>query len=149
MPKRKSLTGRVQRKKDAERKRQKRHESFPRSSPDEAPSDSSAPQGDGGVAAPGTECGSIGLPPATLKPLARVQASPREKMHSTAPRLAPPRGSRLIAPKRKVASPDSPAWVCTPARVPESDIWMMSDSAGQAQLIPPKGEMVSKALKKM
>ncbi|XP_078340715.1 uncharacterized protein LOC111117892 [Crassostrea virginica] len=148
MPKRKSLTGRVQRKKDAERKRQKRHESFPRSSPDEAPSDSSAPQRDGGVAAPGTECGSIGLPPATLKPLARVQASPREKMHSTAPRLAPPRGSRLIAPKRKVASPDSPAWVCTPARVPESDIWMMSDSAGQAQLIPPKGEMVSKALKK-
>ncbi|XP_078328197.1 uncharacterized protein LOC144623625 [Crassostrea virginica] len=148
MPKRKSLTGRVQRKKDAERKRQKRHESFPRSSPDEAPSDSSAPQGDVGVAAPGTECGSIGLPPATLKPLARVQASPREKMHSLAPRLAPPRGSRLIAPKRKVASPDSPAWVCTPARVPELDIWMMSDSAGQAQLIPPKGEMVSKALKK-
>ncbi|XP_022312092.2 uncharacterized protein LOC111117320 [Crassostrea virginica] len=147
MPKRKSITGNAQRKKDAERKRQKRRESCHQLPPDEAPSESSAPHGDIGVAAPGPECGSIGLPPSTLKPLARVQASPSEKMHS-APRLAPPRGSRLIAPKRKVASPDSPAWVCAPARVPESDIWMMSDSAGQAQLIPPKGEMVSKALKK-
>ncbi|XP_078340180.1 uncharacterized protein LOC144627323 [Crassostrea virginica] len=148
MPKRKSITGYAQRKKDAERKRQKRQESCPQPPPDEAQSDSSAPQGDIGVAAPGSECGSIGLPPSTLKPLARVQASPSEKMHSTAPRLAPPRGRRLIAPERKVASPDSPVWVCAPARVPESDIWMMSDSAGQAQLIPPKGEMVSKALKK-
>ncbi|XP_078312804.1 uncharacterized protein LOC144619253 [Crassostrea virginica] len=140
MPKRKSITGNAQRKKDAERKRQKRRESCHQLPPDEAPSESSAHHGDIGVAAPGPECGSIGLPPSTLKPLARVQASPSEKMHS-APRLAPPRGSRLIAPKRKVASPDSPAWVCAPARVPESDIWMMSDSAGQAQLIPPKGEM--------
>lgn len=148
MPKRKSLTGRAQRNKDSERKRQKRQaESCPHPPPDETLSESSASQAVMDVAAPGSECGSIGLPPSTLKPLTRVQASPCEKMH-LAPRLSSPRGSRLIAPKSKVASPDSPVWVCAPARVPESDIWMMSDSAGQAQLIPPKGEMVSKALKK-
>ncbi|XP_062597979.1 uncharacterized protein LOC134259411 [Saccostrea cucullata] len=139
MPKRKSLTGSKERKRDAMRKRQKRLQSCPDPPLEETLTVDAA--------APGSECGSIGLPPTSLKPLARVQASPSEKMHS-APRLSPPRGSRLIVPKDKVASPDSPAWVCTPPRVPESDIWMMSGSAGQAQLIPPKGEEVSRALKK-
>ncbi|XP_061191659.1 uncharacterized protein LOC133199853 [Saccostrea echinata] len=139
MPKRKSLTGRKERRKDVERKRQRKLESC-HDIPSEKPvTESNAPQREVDEAAPGSECGSIGLPPTTLKPLARVQASPCERMHS-APRLSSPRGSRLIVPKDKVASPDSPAWVCTPPRVPESDIWMMSDSAGQAQLIPSKGK---------
>ena len=147
MPKRKPLTGREHRKRDAERKRQKRQGSCPQPPPVEAQSGCSTPQRVIDVAAPGSECGSIGLPPSTLKPLGKVQASPCEKMHS-APRLSPPRGRRLIAQKSKVASPDSPVWVCTPSRVPDSGIWMMSGSAGQAQLIPSKGEEVSQALKK-
>uniref|UniRef100_K1PSA3 Uncharacterized protein n=1 Tax=Magallana gigas TaxID=29159 RepID=K1PSA3_MAGGI len=129
MPKRKSLTGRKEREKRKLIKRQKRQDDIPH---DEIGSESPADLGPPGQ-------GSIGLPPVKEKPMARVQASPCERMHS-ALRLSPPRGSRLIVTKDKVASPDSPAWVCTPPRVPESDIWMMSGSAGQAQLIPPKEE---------
>ncbi|XP_062581095.1 uncharacterized protein LOC134242909 [Saccostrea cucullata] len=79
--------------------------------------------------------GSMGFPPKEEKPLARVQASPRVKMHSPALRLSPPQGSRLfVRNEDKAPSPDSPPWVCAPPRAPGSGIGHMSDPAGQAQL---------------
>lgn len=64
-----------------------------------------------------------------------MQASLHEKMHSKAQRQSSPLGSRLfVRNKDKAQSPDSPAWVCTPARVPEHDDGLKPSSAGQAQL---------------
>ena len=133
MPKRKSLNGREKRENDRARKRLKRLES--KAFQDEPQTESSEPRGTEDVAdLVLSEQGFIGLPPFKEKPLARVQASPCEKMHSTAPRLPSPRGSRLIVPKGKSAHPDSPAWVCTPARVPDLGMWRMPNSAGQTHL---------------
>uniref|UniRef100_K1QGR2 Uncharacterized protein n=1 Tax=Magallana gigas TaxID=29159 RepID=K1QGR2_MAGGI len=91
--------------------------------------------------------GSIGLPPVEGKPLARVQASLREKMHSPAPRLPSPRGSRLIVQKGKAPSTDSPPWVCAPPRAPGPDTVHVSGPAGQAQLDTSWKEETSRKLK--
>ncbi|XP_062606132.1 uncharacterized protein LOC134267940 [Saccostrea cucullata] len=92
--------------------------------------------------------GSMGFPPKEEKPLARVQASPRVKMHSPAPRLSPPRGSRLfVHDEGKAPSTDSPPWVCAPPRAPGSDIVHMSDPAGQAQLDTSRMEETSRISK--
>nr|XP_034326027.1 uncharacterized protein LOC105328140 [Crassostrea gigas] len=91
--------------------------------------------------------GSIGLPPVEGKPLARVQASLREKMHSPAPRLPSPRGSRLIVQKGKAPSTDSPPWVCAPPRAPGPDTVHVSGPAGQAQLDTSWKEETSRELK--
>ncbi|XP_062600922.1 uncharacterized protein LOC134262538 [Saccostrea cucullata] len=139
MPKRKSLTGREKRQGDKLRKREKRQkQTLP--SPDEKPPDSAIPCGsaDGVVMAPPGNFpgqGSIGLPPFEEKPLARLQASLREKMQPTALSNASSQGSRLCARNGGMApSPDSPPWVCTSPRVPEPDTVHVSGSAGQAQL---------------
>ncbi|XP_062611086.1 uncharacterized protein LOC134272924 [Saccostrea cucullata] len=90
----------------------------------------------------------MGFPPKEEKPLARVQASLRVKMHSPAPRLPPPRGSRLfVRNEDKAPSPDSPPWVCAPPRAPGSDIVHMSDPAGQAQLDTSRMEETSRVSK--
>ncbi|XP_062573153.1 uncharacterized protein LOC134235086, partial [Saccostrea cucullata] len=92
--------------------------------------------------------GSMGFPPKEEKPLARVQASPRVKMHSPAPRLPSPRGSRLfVHDEGKAPSTDSPPWVCAPPRAPGSDIVHMSDPAGQAQLDTSRMEETSRISK--
>nr|XP_034322337.1 uncharacterized protein LOC117688395 [Crassostrea gigas] len=91
--------------------------------------------------------GSIGLPPVEGKPLARVQASLCEKMHSPAPRLPSPRGSRLIVQKGKAPSTDSPPWVCAPPRAPGPDTVHVSGPAGQAQLDTSWKEETSRELK--
>ncbi|XP_062569582.1 uncharacterized protein LOC134231612 [Saccostrea cucullata] len=138
MPKRKTLTGREKRQRDKDRKREKRQEqSLPPSDP---PPDSAVPAGavDGAILAPPGNFpgqGSIGLPPFEEKPLARLQASLREKMQPTALSNASSQGSRLCARNGGMApSPDSPPWVCTSPRVPEPDTVHVSGSAGQAQL---------------
>ncbi|XP_062603566.1 uncharacterized protein LOC134265363 [Saccostrea cucullata] len=138
MPKRKSLTGREKRQRDKERKKEKRQEQS--LLPSDPPPDSAVPAGtvDGAISAPPSNFpgqGSIGLPPFEEKPLARLQASLREKMQPTALSNASSQGSRLCARNGGMApSPDSPPWVCTPARVPEPDTVHVSGSAGQAQL---------------
>ncbi|XP_062610660.1 uncharacterized protein LOC134272446 [Saccostrea cucullata] len=139
MPKKKSLTGREKRQLDKIRKREKRQkQTLP--SPDEKPPYSAIPCGsaDGVVMAPPGNFpgqGSIGLPPFEEKPLARLQASLREKMQPTALSNASSQGSRLCARNGGMApSPDSPPWVCTSTRVPEPDTVHVSGSAGQAQL---------------
>ncbi|XP_061191743.1 uncharacterized protein LOC133199982 [Saccostrea echinata] len=91
----------------------------------------------------------MGLPPFEEKPLARVQASPRVKMRPPAPRLPSPQGSRLYAQNGGMAqSPDSPAWVCTPARVPGHDDGFKPSPAGQTQLDTSREEETSRILKK-
>ncbi|XP_062621669.1 uncharacterized protein LOC134283235, partial [Saccostrea cucullata] len=137
----KSLTGRVGRERERVKKRQAREKLAAQdASPDEKVAESSVPCGteDGAMSAPPGNfpgLGSMGLPPKEEKPLARMQASPRVKMHSPAPRLPPPRGSRLfVRNEDKAPSPDSPPWVCAPPRAPGSDIGHMSGPAGQAQL---------------
>ncbi|XP_062581675.1 uncharacterized protein LOC134243443 [Saccostrea cucullata] len=143
MPKRKSLTGREKRQRDKERKREKRQEqslSPPDARPGDPPQDSAVPAGAvaGAISAPPGNFpgqGSIGLPPFEEKPLARLQASLREKMQPTALSNASSQGSRLCAQNGGMApSPDSPPWVCTSPRVPEPDTVHVSGSAGQAQL---------------
>ena len=129
MPKRKVISGREKRLKDKVRKREKRQKFIP-------PSDGNPP--DGAVSAPPSNFlgqGSVGLPPIEEKPLARLQASPCEKMLPTALSNASSQGSRLCARNGGMApSPDSPPWVCTSPRVPEPDTVHVSGSAGQAQL---------------
>nr|XP_022310999.1 uncharacterized protein LOC111116305 [Crassostrea virginica] len=91
---------------------------------------------------------SMGFPLKEEKPLARVQASPRVKMHPPAPRLPPPRGSRLFVREQdKAPSPDSPAWVCAPPRAPGPDPVHGSGPAGQAQLEGSRMECTSRILK--
>ncbi|XP_065942067.1 uncharacterized protein [Magallana gigas] len=93
---------------------------------------------DGAVSAPlGYYPGqvSMGFPLKEEKPLARMQASLRERMHPNALSSASSQGSRLCAQNGGMApSPDSPPWVCTSPRVPEPDTVHVSGSAGQAQL---------------
>nr|XP_022298213.1 uncharacterized protein LOC111107339 [Crassostrea virginica] len=91
---------------------------------------------------------SMGFPLKEEKPLARVRASLREKMHPPAPRLPPPRGSRLfVRNEGKAPSPDSPAWVCAPPRAPGPDPVHGSGPAGQAQLEGSRMECTSRILK--
>nr|XP_022331917.1 uncharacterized protein LOC111129740 [Crassostrea virginica] len=91
---------------------------------------------------------SMGFPLKEEKPLARVRASLREKMHPTAPRLPPPRGSRLfVRNEGKAPSPDSPPWVCAPPRAPGPDPVHGSGPAGQAQLEGSREECTSRILK--
>ncbi|XP_062602888.1 uncharacterized protein LOC134264626 [Saccostrea cucullata] len=143
MVKRKNNSGRGKRLKDKLRKREQRQEkTLPTSDalPDDKPPESTVPFGavDGAVSVPPSNFlgqGSIGLPPIEGKPLARLQASLREKMQPNALSNASSQGSRLCARNGGMApSPDSPPWVCTPARVPEPDTVHVSGSAGQAQL---------------
>ncbi|XP_062577465.1 uncharacterized protein LOC134239308 [Saccostrea cucullata] len=143
MVKRKNNSGRGKRLKDKLRKREQRQEkTLPTSDaqPDDKPPESTVPFGavDGAVSVPPSNFlghGSIGLPPIEGKPLARLQASLREKMQPTALSNASSQGSRLCARNGGMApSPDSPPWVCTSARVPEPDTVHVSCSAGQAQL---------------
>ncbi|XP_062580569.1 uncharacterized protein LOC134242498 [Saccostrea cucullata] len=150
----KSLTGREKRDRDRVRKRQEREKPATQdASPDEKVTESSVPCGteDGAMSAPPGNfpgIGSMGFPPKEEKPLARVQASPRVKMHSPAPRLSPPRGSRLfVHDEGKAPSTDSPPWVCAPPRAPGSDIVHMSDPAGQAQLDTSRMEETSRISK--
>ncbi|XP_062618494.1 uncharacterized protein LOC134280069 [Saccostrea cucullata] len=107
---------------------------------------------DGAVLAPPGNfpgLGSMGFPPKEEKPLARVQASPRVKMHSPAPRLPSPRGSRLfVRNEDRAPSPDSPPWVCAPPRAPGLDMGHMSDPAGQAQLDTSREEETSRMISK-
>lgn len=142
MTNKKGLTGREKRERDKLRKREKRQEqSLPSSyaQPDEFP-ESAVPCGsvDGAVSAPPGNFpgqGSIGLPPFEGKLLARLQASPCEKMQPTALSNASSQGSRLCAQNGGMApSPDSLPWVCTSPRVPELDTVHVSGSAGKAQL---------------
>ncbi|XP_062580136.1 uncharacterized protein LOC134242119 [Saccostrea cucullata] len=157
MPKRKKIVGRECREKDKLRKRQKRQQKYQSSMnviTDEHMADSFVPCGtlDGAVSAPPGNLpgqGSMGLPPIEEKPLARVQASPRVKMHSNAPRLSSPQGSRLFVHHGdKALSPDSPVWVCTPARVPGHDDGFKPSPAGQTQLDTSRMEETSSTLKK-
>ena len=113
---------------------------------------SSVPRGseDGAIPAPpGSFLGkvSMGFPLKEEKPLARVQASPRVKMHPPAPRLPSPRGSRLFVQKGKAPSPDSPPWVCASPRAPGPDTVQVSGPAGQAQLEGSRMECTSRILK--
>nr|XP_022307628.1 uncharacterized protein LOC111113627 [Crassostrea virginica] len=91
---------------------------------------------------------SVGFPLKEEKPLARVRASLREKMHPPAPRLPPPRGSRLFVQNEdKAPSLDSPPWVCAPPRAPGLDPVHGSGPAGQAQLEGSREECTSRILK--
>ena len=142
MPKRKkSVNGYQKRLKDRERKRRAREKAKTVDGPSGVPvTASSVPRGteDGAVTAPLSNfLGKVpmGFPLKEEKPLARMQASLREKMHLPALRLPSPRGSRLFARSEgKAPSPDSPAWVCAPPRAPGSDTVHVSGSAGQAHL---------------
>ncbi|XP_062587579.1 uncharacterized protein LOC134249219 [Saccostrea cucullata] len=143
MPRKKTLCGRENRDKAKLRMREKRQQrSLPLSDvlPDDTKAVSDVPcrTEDGVVTAPPGNLpgqGFIGLPPFEGKPLARMQASLREKMHPTALSNASSQGSRLCARNGGMApSPDSPPWVCTSPRVPEPDTVHVSGSAGQAQL---------------
>ncbi|XP_061177698.1 uncharacterized protein LOC133186474 [Saccostrea echinata] len=142
MRKRKRLTDREKRQKDKERKREKRQQSFPSFDipGDNTVPDCDVPHGstDGEMSAPPDTFpghGFNGLPPVEGKPMARMQASPSEKMHPNALSNASSQGSRLCARNGGMApSPDSPPWVCTSPRVPEPDTVHVSGSAGQAQL---------------
>ena len=137
MPKKKASYSYAKRLKDRQRKREER---LRKTSPDDISADNTVPRGsvDGAVAAPPSAFlgqVSMGFPLKEEKPLARVQASLREKMHPPAPRLPSPRGSRLfVRNEGKAPSPDSPAWVCAPARAPGPDTEHVSGPAGQAQL---------------
>ncbi|XP_062615266.1 uncharacterized protein LOC134277003, partial [Saccostrea cucullata] len=149
MPKRKkAITDRQRRERDRARKRQQRQKSVT-----EETSEFSVPgrTEDGAVLAPPGNfpgLGLMGFPPKEEKPLARVQASPRVRMHSPAPRLPSPRGSRLfVRNEDKAPSPDSSPWVCAPPRAPGLDMWHMSDPAGQAQLDTSREEETSRISK--
>ncbi|XP_062614313.1 uncharacterized protein LOC134276047 [Saccostrea cucullata] len=154
MPKRKrAINNRQRRERDRDRKRQERQKSEPEEASEDKVSEFSVlgRSEDGAVLAPPGNfpgLGSMGLPPKEEKPLARVQASPRVRMHSPAPRLPPPRGSRLfVRNEDKAPSPDSPPWVCAPPRAPGSDIGHMSGPAGQAQLDTSREEETSRISK--
>ncbi|XP_052692014.1 uncharacterized protein LOC128170074 [Crassostrea angulata] len=154
MPKAKKVSARKRRLADKLRKRnqrEKQSQEFQGSTKDSDPeSVVSCETSDGAVCAPPGNFpgqGSIGLPPVEGKPLARVQASLREKMHSPAPRLPSPRGSRLIVQKGKAPSTDSPPWVCAPPRAPGPDTVHVSGPAGQAQLDTSWKEETSRKLK--
>ena len=142
MPKKKAVNANTRRLKDKLRKREKRLQksSSSATSHDEMSTESTVSCGsvDGADSAPPSNFlgqVSMGFPLKEEKPLARVQASPRVKMHPTAPRLPSPRGSRLFVREQdKAPSPDSPAWVCAPARAPGPDPEHGSGPAGQAQL---------------
>uniref|UniRef100_K1QPZ7 Uncharacterized protein n=1 Tax=Magallana gigas TaxID=29159 RepID=K1QPZ7_MAGGI len=78
----------------------------------------------------------MGLPPKEGKPLARVQASPRVKMHSPAPRLPSPRGSRLFVHEEdKAPSPDSLERDCAPPRAPGPDTVHVSGPADSGGIV--------------
>ncbi|XP_078315563.1 uncharacterized protein LOC144619975 [Crassostrea virginica] len=155
MPRKKKVSASSLRMKDKLRKREQR---LKKSSSVVAPhddqlSDSSVPCGSevGAVtASPSNVLGqvSVGFPLKEEKPLARVRASLREKMHPPAPRLPSPRGSRLNARNEgKAPSSDSPPWVCAPPRAPGPDPVHGSGPAGQAQLEGSKEECTSRTLK--
>ena len=137
MPEKKALNASARRLKDKLRKREKR---LQKSSSSTTSAESTVPCGsvDGADAAPPSNFlgqVSMGFPLKEEKSLARMQASPRVKMHPPAPRLPSPRGSRLFVREQdKAPSPDSPAWICAPARAPGSDPVHGSGPAGQAQL---------------
>ncbi|XP_078322091.1 uncharacterized protein LOC144621925 [Crassostrea virginica] len=154
MPKRKKpVYGNQSRVKERERKRLARQKAKTADVTTDPPAvDSSVPRGsvDGAVTAPLSNFlgqVSVGFPLKEEKPLARVRASLREKMHPLAPRLPPPRGSRLIVQKGKAPSPDSPPWVCAPPRAPGPDPVHGSGPAGQAQLEGSREECTSRKLK--
>nr|XP_034317094.1 uncharacterized protein LOC117686352 [Crassostrea gigas] len=141
MPKRKAVNTRQKRERKRERMRQKRRKSvYEDAQDDQTLTKSSVPcgtEGEAEAASPGNfpGHGSMGFPPKEEKPLARVQASPRVKMHSPAPRLPSPRGSRLFVHEQdKAPSPDSLERVCAPPRAPGPDTVHVSGPAGQAQL---------------
>ncbi|XP_052695810.1 uncharacterized protein LOC128174255 [Crassostrea angulata] len=142
MPKRARIDDKRSRQKDKLRKRLKRQQNACSSAvtPPNETTESVVPCGsmDGAVSAPPGNLpgfGLMGFPPKEEKPLARMQASPRVKMHPPAPRLPSPRGSRLFVKNvTKAPSTDSPAWVCTPTRVPGHDEGFKPCPAGQAQL---------------
>ncbi|XP_065941874.1 uncharacterized protein [Magallana gigas] len=153
MPKRKTFDGRKQREKQKIRMRQKRQQSqYPDTPPIElvVESNVSVERMDGAISAPPSNfLGQVSMGfPHSKKPLARVQASCSERMHSPAPRLPSPRGSRLFVREQdKAPSPDSPAWVCAPPRAPGPDTVHVSGSAGQAQLDTSREEETSSMLK--
>ncbi|XP_061169173.1 uncharacterized protein LOC133178496 [Saccostrea echinata] len=155
MPKAKKMSARRRRLADKLKKREKRekHNQDSQDCTRASEPESVVPCGtaDGAELAPPGNFpgqGSMGLPPFEEKPLARVQASPRVKMHSPAPRLPSPRGSRLfVRNEDKAPSPDSPAWVCAPPRAPGSGIVHMSGPAGQAQLDTSREEETSRISK--
>nr|XP_034317093.1 uncharacterized protein LOC117686351 [Crassostrea gigas] len=142
MPKRARIDDKRSRQKDKLRKRLKRQQNACSSAvtPPNETTESVVPCGsmDGAVSTPPGNLpgfGLMGFPPKEEKPLARMQASPRVKMHPPAPRLPSPRGSRLFVKNvTKAPSTDSPAWVCTPTRVPGHDEGFKPCPAGQAQL---------------
>ncbi|XP_062598312.1 uncharacterized protein LOC134259730, partial [Saccostrea cucullata] len=154
MPKRKKVSARRQREADKLRKRNEREKL--KDTPDgtqalETKFVDPCGTADGAELAPPGNFpgrGSMGLPPFEEKPLARVQASLRVKMHPPAPRLPSPRGSRLfVHDEGKAPSTDSPPWVCAPPRAPGSDIVHMSGPAGQAQLDTSRMEETSRLSK--
>ncbi|XP_078311297.1 uncharacterized protein LOC144618640 [Crassostrea virginica] len=155
MPKRKKpVYGSQNRVKERERKRLARQKAKNANVTTDPPAvDSSVPRGsvDGAVTAPLSNFlgkVSVGFPLKEEKPLARVRASLREKMHPLAPRLPPPRGSRLNARNEgKAPSSDSPPWVCAPPRAPGPDPVHGSGPAGQAQLEGSREECTSRTLK--
>eukprot|EP00105_Crassostrea_gigas_P043473 XP_019927621.1 PREDICTED: uncharacterized protein LOC105339877 [Crassostrea gigas] len=139
MPKKKAVNTRQKRERNREKMRQKRRRSFPDVLDDQTLTKSSVPCGteeEAEAASPGNfpGHGSMGFPPKEEKPLARVQASPRVKMHSPAPRLPSPRGSLFVREQDKAPSPDSLERVCAPPRAPGPDTVHVSGPAGQAQL---------------
>nr|XP_022307930.1 uncharacterized protein LOC111113930 [Crassostrea virginica] len=152
MPKRRK-SGRELRQRDRERKREVR-----RKAKTDGPTDADVVNptvlcgtvDEAVTASPSNVLGqvSMGFPLKEEKPLARVRASLREKMHPLAPRLPPPRGSRLFVREQdKAPSPDSPAWVCAPPRAPGPDPVHGSGPAGQAQLEGSREECTSRILK--
>ncbi|XP_052678330.1 uncharacterized protein LOC128159314 [Crassostrea angulata] len=153
MPKRKTFDGRKQREKQKMRMREKRQQSrYPDTPPNELVVESSVSVEplDGAISAPPSNFqGQVSMGfPNSKKPLARVQASLRERMHSPASRLPSPRGSRLFVREQdKAPSPDSPAWVCAPPRAPGLDTVHVSGPAGQAQLDTSREEETSSILK--
>nr|XP_034320143.1 uncharacterized protein LOC117687529 [Crassostrea gigas] len=153
MPKRKTFDGRKQREKQKMRMREKRQQSrYPDTPPNELVVESSVSVEpvDGAISAPPSNfLGQVSMGfPHSKKPLARVQASLRERMHSPASRLPSPRGSRLFVREQdKAPSPDSPAWVCAPPRAPGLDTVHVSGPAGQAQLDTSREEETSSILK--
>eukprot|EP00105_Crassostrea_gigas_P011512 XP_011427210.1 PREDICTED: uncharacterized protein LOC105328139 [Crassostrea gigas] len=140
MPKKRAVNSRLKRQKDRERKRQARQKPATQDvQVDQPVTESSVPCGaeeEAVSASPSNFLGhgSMGFPPKEEKPLARVQASPRVKMHSPAPRLPSPRGSLFVREQDKAPSPDSLERVCAPPRAPGPDTVHVSGPAGQAQL---------------
>ena len=151
MPKRRK-SGRELRQRDRERKREVR-----RKAKTDGPTDADVVNptvlcgtvDEAVTASPSNVLGqvSMGFPLKEEKPLARVRASLREKMHPPAPRLPPPRGSRLIVQKGKAPSTDSPPWVCAPARAPGPGPVHGSGPAVQAQLEGSRKGCTSRTLK--